>query len=158
MPAIENTTVMTPLRRDAVFTTDHLEAARQGATVHGWVDGKSGLAAETLLTDVSIIYDLSPGQRVMVCRIVMGIRTASDSMAAQIGYIDTDGVFRGLASTKTLKTGAAPEGRQDFESIYHHPLVARYKDGARRITFKVLANDANAECDLSWTGVVEKDI
>ena len=69
------------------------------------------------------------------------------------GYVDAGGTFHGLGPHKHVFTGAANTGRTAFDQDIDPPMVIRYSAGARRITFRVDANDATCQITVGWHGV-----
>lgn len=128
-------------------------AALMGQDVCGWVNEKIPGAAQVVLTDAGLIYDIPAGRMVLVSQYCFAVETTGDDCQFEFGYVDAGGTFRGLGPHKHVYTGAANAGITSFDQDIHPPMVIRYSQGARRITFRVDANDAACEITVGWHGV-----
>ena len=127
-------------------------AVRQGHGVCGWVNEKIPGAALVVLTDAGLIYDIPVGRRVMVTQYCYAVETTGDDCQFEFGYVDAGGTFRGLGPHKHVFTGAANAGRTSYDQDIRPPMVIAYSAGARRVTFRVDANDAACEVTVGWHG------
>ena len=164
MALSENTNALNPRRimgkPSPIYLMEHVHAARESAVVCGWINAQAGFAALTVVNDADLYYNLHPDTRVMVVLICAGLNTVSDDIDFQLGYtsaVNAAGVFTPVMPYKRYGTGLNKENKLDYELAPPIPIPIRYSDGARCITFRVQANDAAAEVDLSWNAWVEDD-
>lgn len=139
---------------------DCVEAVRQGCYAIGIVNDKTGIGANTILTDATLIYNVGRGQRVMVNSIAYGLLTVSDSMHIELGFTSAAngaGSFTPITAHREVVTGAAIAGFTMNHEVWCPARVVSYAEGARSITFRVTANDTNAEVTLEWSGWIEKE-
>ena len=128
-------------------------AALMNQSICGWVNEKVPGAALVVLTDAGLIYDIPAGRQVLVTQYCYAVETTSDDCQFEFGYVDAGGTFRGLGPHKHVYTGAANQGRTAYDQDIDPPMIIRYSQGARRITFRVDANDAACEITVGWHGV-----
>jgi hypothetical protein len=135
--------------------------ARYGQGLTKWVDGKTPGASQVVLTDAGLVYNIPCGKQVLVRQMCFGIHTVSDNCTFEIGYTsqpDGAGVFTPIAKHIYVATGNTPTGKEDHDVIYRPPIRVRYCDGARSITIRVDANDANCVVCAGWQGWWEDEI
>ena len=124
-------------------------------------------AAQTVLTNgpaaggqPGIYYNVPAGTRVLMRMFCFGIITVSDDCYFELGYTtgaNGTGTFVPITKQFYIRTGAAPEGRASFDRILTPPPCIKYSSGARSITVRVDANDANAQINVGWNGWYETD-
>jgi hypothetical protein len=127
-------------------------AARQGRGLCGWANEKVPGAAQVVLADAGLIYNIPAGRRVMVTQWCYAVETTSDDCQFEFGYVDAGGTFRALGPHKHVYTGAANTGRTAYDQDITPAEPVSYAAGARRITFRVDANDAACEITMGWHG------
>ena len=143
-----------------VYLRDAIHAGRADAVVCGWINAQAGLNALTVINNNALYYNIPDGMRVMAAIVCAGLNTNGDEVMFQLGYtnqINAGGNFTPVMPYKRYATGAAREGRLDYELIPPIPMVIRHSDGARCVTMRVQANDAAAEVDLAWQGWIERE-
>lgn len=136
------------------------EAARKGSQVIGWVNEKTGIGTNTILTDAELVYNIREGERVMIGGMTYGLFTVSDSVDLEIGFTDQAngaGSFTPISSHRHVVTGAAIAGFATQKEAFSCARAVTYSEGARSITFRVTTNDAAAEVTLEWVGWIERE-
>lgn len=137
-----------------------IEAARQGCQVIGWVNDEDGIGTDTIMTAASLVYNVRRGERVMISCMTYGLITINDSIHVELGFTDQAngaGSFTPISGHRHVLSGAAIAGFTTQRENFTCPRPARYSEGARSITFRVTANDINAEVTLEWVGWIEKE-
>lgn len=123
-------------------------------------------AAQTVLTNgpagdqPGIYYNIPSGERVLVRTLCVGVITASDSCYFEFGHTDAvngGGTFTPISPRFYVRTGAAPTGRSTYDKPMSPPPCIKYSSGARSITLRVEANDANCQVSIAWNGWHETD-
>ena len=131
-------------------------ATRMGHGLCGWANDVIPGAAQVVLNNVGLIYNIPAGRRVMVAQYCYAVETTGDDCVFEFGYTDQPngaGTFFPLGPHKHVYTGAANQGRTAFDQdIGPPPALIRYAAGARCITFRVDANDAACEITVGWHG------
>jgi hypothetical protein len=143
-----------------VVLNDGLAATRAGNGVCGWVNEKIPGAAQVVLTDAGLIYNVPSGKRVMVTQYCFAVETTGDNCQFEFGWTDAAngaGTFTGVGPHKHVYTGAANSGITSFDQLITPPERLAYSDGVRCITFRVDANDATCEVTVGWHGWVENE-
>lgn len=69
-----------------VMADEGLEASRHGARVSGWICEVTALNVAAVMTNAAMVYNLKPGERLVVAKVTIGLTTLSDSVKASIGY------------------------------------------------------------------------
>ena len=141
-----------------------LESVRDGGTVCGWANEITPGAALVVLTPATapgLVFNLVPGNRVMIVQYCYAVETASDNCQFEFGWCegaDGTGVFHPVGPHKHVYTGASNQGRTAFDQdIGPPPAVISYAAGARSLTFRVDANDASCEITVGYHGWVEDE-
>lgn len=131
-------------------------AAMDNRSLHKWVNDKTPGTTEALvLTDSTLVYNVSAGERVMITGFDYTLDTASDNCGFELGYTDEAdgaGTFTALTGHHHLTTGTNKSYRGEEHDSPVPPLVADGFNGARSITFRVEANDTNATISCGWDG------
>lgn len=141
-------------------SNDAAEHARQGSAVIGWVNEKTGIGTNTILTDATLVYNLRLNERVCIVLMLYGLASGSDDAHVEIGYTDqADGAgsFTPLSSYRHFATGQSLDGFLEQPEVFGMPRACAYSQGARSVTFRVTANDTDAEITLEWSGWIETE-
>jgi hypothetical protein len=136
------------------------EAARQNAHVIGWVNDKTGIGVDVILTDATLVYNIREGERVMIGGMVYGLSTISDSIHIELGYTDAAngaGSFTPISCHRHVTTGAALAPFSTQQEPFAIARSVAYSEGARSITFRATANDVDAAITIEWVGWIEKE-
>jgi hypothetical protein len=142
------------------ISNDGAEAARRGCQVIGFTNDLSGIGANTIITNANVVYNLRVGERVMVASMAYGLTTVSDSIAVELGFTDAAngaGSFTPITGHREVVSGAAIAGFVSQRECFHMPRAVSYSEGARSITFRITANDAQAQVSIEWAGWIEKE-
>jgi hypothetical protein len=132
-------------------------AVLEGNVLCRWANGIVPGAAQTVLTDSTLVYNLGAGEIVMVTQMCMEVRSLNDNCLFELGYTDQPngaGTFTAITPQRIVNTGAA---NQTFNGITFEIIPSariRYSDGARSITFRVDCNDAGAQITPAWHGYI----
>lgn len=134
--------------------------ARRGLALHKWVNDKTPGADAIVLTDATLVFNITEGLQVLIANLTFDLISPSDD--AHINLVSCDEVNGGGNATDIsghthVITGTAASGIASKERPMIPPIRVRYKDGARSITCKVHANDAGAVISCGWHGWVEKE-
>lgn len=136
-----------------------LSAAREGRTFCGYVNAKTGIAAETVLTDSTLIQEIPTGKRLVMTCFYMYVSTASDWATANfVTTTNADGTGPITVQTVTFRidTGAAVALSTPSMVTFDPPLVVTSDDGGA-LTVQVQGNDAAAALTLGFHGWEEDD-
>jgi len=142
------------------LSNDAAEHARQGAQVIGWVNDKTGIGTNTILTDATLVYNVRSNERIFIVEIAYGLTTTSDQVHVEAGYTSQPnggGSFTPLCAHRHITTGQSIAGFLDREEEFSMPRVCSYSQGARSITFRVTANDTDAAVTVEWAGWIETE-
>ena len=136
-------------------------AACDGRALHKFVNDKViGTTDATVLTDSTVIYNLSEGEQVVMTQAWLNLSTASDNAHMELGSTDQAsgaGTFTAYTHHLETATGAANAFgvMQEFSGF---PVgVIKYSSGARCVTLRVTVNDNSASVTAAWRGWVEKE-
>ena len=135
-------------------------AAREGRIMCGWANEITPGAALTVLTTAGLVHDLVPGNRVMCTQYCYAVETTGDNCQFEFGWcngLGGTGVFHPIGPHKHVFTEAANQGRTAFDQDMYPAAPVSYAAGARSITFRVQANDANCQITVGWHGWMEDE-
>jgi len=136
-------------------------AARQGRTVCGWANEVTPGLNPVVLTTAGLVYNIPADRLVMIVQYCYAVETTSDDCQFEFGWTDAAngaGTFHPVGPHKHVFTGAANTGRTAFDQpIGPPPACIRYSEGARSLTFRVDANDANCEITVGYHGWWENE-
>ena len=136
-----------------------LSAAREGRTFCGWVNAKTAINSETVLTDSTFIQEIPNGKRLVLTCFYMYVSTASDWARMELvttGNADGSGVITVKSGQFRLDTGAAVAMTSPNLTHLDPPLIVTSNDGGA-LTAQVLTNDADAALTLMLHGWLEVD-
>jgi len=136
-----------------------LSAAREGRVFYGYVDEKTGIDSESVLTDSTFIQVIENGKRLVMKSFSMHLSTDSDS--ATVEFVTTAGADgSGQITVQTpkyrLDSGAALAQISPHVIYLDPPLVVTREDG-QALSAQVLGNDAAAALTLGIYGWEEDD-
>ena len=136
-----------------------LSAAREGRAFCGYVNAKTGIDTEAVLTDSTFIQVIPIGKRLVMTCFYMYVSTASDWATAEfVTTANADGT--GAITVKTpefrIDTGAAVALGTPTLVHLDPPLVVTGDDG-QALTAQVQGNDAAAALTLGMHGWEEDD-
>lgn len=137
-----------------------LEAARRKQQCDGWINRKSGVNAPTVLTDATLVYNLRADERVIITGIWYGIDTAASDAELELGWTTQAsgaGAFTAITPILTHFTLQSLEQHLVKHEVFGTPKVLSYADGARSVTFRVLASGALVEVTVGYEGWIEKE-
>ena len=138
-----------------------LRAAREGRAIHKWDDRITGLSGSHVVsTDAAIYFDIPVGKQVIITGIDIGLDTTNDVAHAYVaGCAATAGGGNStqLSHHNHLVTGAAKEGRSEYNFSFDPLLCVKYSDGYRSVSLALAANDQNADILVAWHGWVEDE-
>jgi len=136
-----------------------LSAAREGRSFFGYVNAKTGIDTEAVLSDGTFIKPVYPGKRLVLSCFYMYLSTVSDNVT--VDFVVTEN-----PDGSGLVTALTPKFRQDTPAamaqvgptILHFdpPLIASFDDG-QALSARVLGNDGTAALTLGMWGW-EEDI
>ncbi len=136
-------------------TASFLDAALDGRDRHGnYVNQIPGVGL-TVLTDAGLVLNIPEGYLYVVTSHEISIHTLSDDCLFQFGCCDAingGGVFHADGHPDYLKSGAAQAVLVTQSHLYIPPLVIRYSEGSRSVTFQVTANDAACAISCGFDG------
>jgi len=130
-------------------------ASRLGRGVCGWANEVTPGLNPIVLTTASLVYNIPAGRRIMIAQYCYAVETASDNCQFEFGWCDGadgTGTFHPVGPHKHVYTGASNTGRTAYDQDISPAARISYAQGARSITFKVDANDANCEITVGWHG------
>jgi hypothetical protein len=142
-------------------------AAFRGDGLNYWINNKIPGAVQIVLTDgpagafPGVYYNLERGDAVLISQTIYGVNTLSDSCEFELGYTTQAagaGTFYPIWAKYISSTGGTFFGVRTYLDILDPPLVLRYLDGVRSITFRVNANDAACEITAGWRGWKESEL
>ena len=125
-----------------------------------WINDVVPGAGVLVLTQASVIYNLAPGQHIMLIDVHFGVNTVSDNCHFELGWTtgpNGAGTFHPLTSHRHVFTGATVTGRADHHDELRPPQHASYGMGARSVTFRVNPNDAGCTISCEWGGWWEQE-
>lgn len=137
-----------------------VQAVREGRAIRKFVSHAVPGAGVSVLTQPTIVFNLSPGRRVLVQDSHFGVTTLNDECHFEIGWTDQPdgaGTFTPFSAHRHVFTGAANVGYLDYDDELRPPSCASYAAGARSVTYRVDANDANCEITCEWAGWWEQE-
>ena len=120
----------------------------------GWVNEKVIVGGTTtVLTDTSLVIAIPEGYRAMVYRMRYGVLTLNDKASFELGYTDKadgSGTFTPLTCKKPVYSGNVKNPFETEVDLYVIPIMMRYSDGARAVTFRVTpdADDTTITCGV----------
>ena len=134
-----------------------LDAAREGRAVFGYVNAKTGINAEGVLTDATFLKAIPADSRLVVTSFHMQLTTASDTVAVE--FVTTTGDDgTGAVTVRSQKfaiaTGTLADPVQPPMMHFDPPLVVDRSDSGA-FSARVLGNDASAALSLGYYGWVE---
>jgi len=132
-------------------------AAVEGDGLHLWANDITPGAADIVLTNIGLYYNVPAGRQVIITGFSVYLGTVSDD--CHFNLVSCTAVAGGGAATdischQHITTGAAIAGFLSHKFVFTTPIRIRYSDGARSISMRVHANDAAAEITVSWGGFV----
>ena len=135
-----------------------LSAAREGRSFCGYVNAKTGIASETVLTDSTFIQAIGTGKRLVMTCFYMYLSTASDWVTVEfVTTANADGT--GAITVKSPKfridTGVAVALSTPTMVRLDPPLIVNLDGGA--LSAQVQGNDAVAALTLGMHGWEEDD-
>lgn len=131
-----------------------LDAAREGRTIHGYVNEKSGINSEAALTDATFIQNIESGYRYIITQGYMHLGTDTDSVKVEFGVTSEasgSGDFTALTCKYEMETGTQTSEVEPNFLRWDPPLCVT-KDDGECFTARVLGNDAGAELTLEYHG------
>lgn len=136
-----------------------LDAAREGRSFCGYVNAKTGIDTEAVLTDATFLKKLEAGKRFVMTQFYMYLSTASDWVTVQ--WVQTEnedgtGEVTVLSPKLRIDTGAALAQTSPTMVHVNPPVVVSNEDG-RAFSARVQGNDAAAALTLSFHGWEEAD-
>ena len=136
------------------------QACRERRVVRKYANDITPGANLVVLTQPTVVHNLVEGQRVMVRALHFGVLTVSDNCHFEVGWTtgpNGTGTFHPLTAHRHIYTGASVTGRVDHHDDLAPPVCIRYSDGARSVTYRVDANDANCQILCEWAGWWEQE-
>lgn len=137
-----------------------LEAAREGRTICHYVNEKTGLDSQTVLTDSTLTLNMETGRRYIITCFYFHLGTDSDTMEAEIGVTDQpDGAGEFTAKSPLFQIETSDKkGGADPSLVYLTPPFCFSVDDGVCITVRATANDSAAELTFGYNGWWEDDI
>ena len=133
-------------------------AAIDGRYFYGWANARTGIAAETVLTDVGFLGELHVRRRYFVVMLYLNLSTISDWVTVEFGTTingDGSGAFTPRTPLFRIDTGNVQSGRQpSWLSMDNLPIVLTSADGGAW-TARVQGNDAGASLTIGYNGYYE---
>jgi len=126
-----------------------------GQAMRKWVNDITPGAGWSDLNNPGLVYNLQRGDCILIVAVCIGITTVSDSghfVVCTYDQPDAAGAYTEKAKHLHILTGAAIAGFVDYHHAYTPPLVVKYADGARSVSFRVQLNDAACNIGVGWSG------
>ena len=139
---------------------ERVQAVREGRALRRWLNDTAPGAGLSVLSYGSLVYNLRPGQRVLVQDTHFGVISLNDDCHFEIGWTDQPdgaGNFTPFSAHRHVFTGAANVGYMDYDDELKPPACASYAAGARSVTFRVETNDAGCTIVCEWAGWLEQE-
>jgi len=136
-----------------------LAAAREGRSFCGYVNAKTGIASETVLTDSTLLQEIANGKRLVMTCFYMYVSTASDWATMDFvttANADGSGLITVHSGQFRIDTGAAVALSTPNLVKLDPPLIVDRSDGAA-LTVQVQGNDADAALTVMFHGWEEDD-
>jgi len=136
-----------------------LDAAREGRSFFGYVNEKTSLNTEAVLTDSTFLREIPQGKRLVIKSFYMHLSTADDT--AKVTWVTTDNADGSGDDTAQSvqyheETGAEFTGTEPQEVDLEVPIVVTRDDG-HAFSASVVTNDAGATLTLGYRGWEEDD-
>lgn len=134
-------------------------AARHNRAMHRHFSGQPG-DAQVVLTDPGIVYNLLPGQRVMISSMRCCVSTTNDTCdfdMVSCTEADGGGTPTSLCTPLYIRTPTPAAGDGTQQCGYAPEICVKHADGARSISVQTDAGDANVGIIVSWSGYWEAD-
>ena len=150
---------MTQYYLNPKFPNPGLIAAKEGRSFCGYVNAKTGIDSETVLTDSGFLLELQSGRRYVIGCFYMYLSTVSDWATAEWGVAanpDGSGTFTAKSVRFRIDTGNVQTGSMPSLTRMDPPMVFTIADG-RAFTAQVQGNDAAAPLTLGFNGWWETD-
>jgi hypothetical protein len=136
-----------------------LDAAREGRTINGYVNAKTGIDTAATLKDATFLTVIPIGKRIVVTCFYMYLSTVSDWATVTWGVTensDGTGTYTGYTVQFREDTGAALAELQPA-LIHFDPPLAFTRDHGQAFTAYVQGNDAAAALTLGYAGWLEEE-
>lgn len=141
----------------AIVVDEAVHAALNGYTVCGFVNEIDPGAAQVVLTNPALVYNLNPGEVVMITGFCMELIDTSDNVRYELGYTSQpggEGTFHAVTPARYVRTGANVSTFQGSTTEIYPPAAVKYSDGARSITFRVDCGGAGTTITPAWHGYI----
>ena len=145
---------------DGMVAEPGIVASRAGQFACAMANEITPGAALVVLTTPGLVFNLVPGNRCMMTQYCFAVETVNDDCSFEFGWCNganATGVFHPIGPHKHVYTGAANQGITAFDQNIHPAMPVSYAWGARSITFRVQANDANCEITVGYHGYIEDE-
>lgn len=136
-------------------TASFLDAALEGRDQHGNYTNQAPGAGYAVLNDAGLVLNIPEGQLFVVTSHAISIHSLSDNCLFQLGCcdaVDGGGTFHPDGHPDYLASGAAQSVLVTQTHFYVPPMVIRYSEGSRSITFAVTPNDAGCTISCGFDG------
>ncbi len=141
------------------IATDALAAARAQVTLTKFIDDFTPGAA-IVISEADLVFNLSPGERVIIPKWVFAVESASDTCEFELGWTDSAdavGNFTPVVPHHSVDTPVNGLGNLTDDDLLVPPVCLYYKDGVRSITIRVSPGGAGTMVTAGWFGWVEHD-
>ena len=135
-----------------------LQAARDGFALHKWVNDKVPGATKVVLSDSTLYYNIPEGKQVIIAKACVALRTASDSVHANLVSCDRPagaGTCADIDGHMEITSSGNLAGSEHYERVFQVPICVKYSDDNRSISIQADCNDASTEITCGWQGWVE---
>ena len=133
-------------------------AAIEGRYFYGWANARTGIAAQTVLTDAGFLGELLDRRRYFITMLYLNLSTLSDWVTVEFGTTvnaDGSGAFTARTPLFRIETGNVQAGRLPaWIHMDELPIVLTDADGGAW-TARVQGNDAGASLTIGYNGYYE---
>lgn len=145
----------------AGFPQPGLDAAREGRAIRGYVNAKTGLDSEVVLTDSTLLKVIPIDERLIITNYYMYLSTVSDWVTVEFVVTENEdgsGAITALSPKFRIDTGASVAASVTNQvTIWPTPICVTRAMG-HAFSVQVLANDAAAALTFGFNGWTENDV
>jgi len=134
-----------------------IDAAREGRTVLGYVNAKTGLDTALVLTDATFLHNIDIGKPLVIAGFYSHISVDTDTMTVEwVTTADANGAGAVTVHTGQFRmaTGTSTSQAPVVDFTFPVPLVLTRDDG-KAFSARCLGNDAAAALYLQYFGWIE---
>ena len=136
-------------------TGSFLDASLEGRDRRRHYFNQAPGAGYQVMADAALVLNIPEGQLFVVANHTVAIHSLNDDCVYQFGWCEAEnggGIFHAHGHGDVLISGAAQSVLVTERHIYLPPLVFRYSQGMRSITFAVTPNGAGTTISCGFAG------